>query len=253
MDRRLGCRCRAGPPTDRVAVPERRSAAKSTRGPRWTSPRPYGRACGSRTSSTGSSRSRSTARRPAPPQVSRSDLAVGHYKPINSDRFLNDCHEFIFHFTPQGATTARPPRARSPLPGPVEHRPVAGSGGRHPLPRQHLVHSVRNDPAARPRSPASGDLPGTPSRAVFEAARPLPDRDRDGSVHRPREHGCRVRETRRQFHRGRHRRDVPEGSGASGLQTVKNVRALPERGSARMRKANLRATAASSTRAAAEV
>ena len=32
------------------------------------------------------------------------DLAVGHYKPINSDRFLNDCQEFIFHFTPQGAT-----------------------------------------------------------------------------------------------------------------------------------------------------
>src|SRR5258705_4228492 len=33
------------------------------------------------------------------------DLAVGHYKPINSDRFLNDCHEFIFHFTPGGDTT----------------------------------------------------------------------------------------------------------------------------------------------------
>jgi site-specific DNA-methyltransferase (adenine-specific) len=32
------------------------------------------------------------------------DLAVGHYKPINSNRFLNDCHEFIFHFTPQGST-----------------------------------------------------------------------------------------------------------------------------------------------------
>ena len=32
------------------------------------------------------------------------DLAVGHYKPINSDRFLNDCHEFIFHFTPNGDT-----------------------------------------------------------------------------------------------------------------------------------------------------
>jgi site-specific DNA-methyltransferase (adenine-specific) len=32
------------------------------------------------------------------------DLAVGHYKPINSDRFLNDCHEFVFHFTPAGAT-----------------------------------------------------------------------------------------------------------------------------------------------------
>ena len=33
------------------------------------------------------------------------DLAVGHYKPINSDRYLNDCHEFVFHFTPAGDTT----------------------------------------------------------------------------------------------------------------------------------------------------
>jgi site-specific DNA-methyltransferase (adenine-specific) len=32
------------------------------------------------------------------------DLNVGHYKPINSDRFLNDCHEFVFHFTPAGRT-----------------------------------------------------------------------------------------------------------------------------------------------------
>lgn len=32
------------------------------------------------------------------------DLAVGHYKPINSERFLNDCHEFVFHFTPNGST-----------------------------------------------------------------------------------------------------------------------------------------------------
>ena len=32
------------------------------------------------------------------------DLAVGHYKPINSPRFVNDCHEFLFHFTPEGRT-----------------------------------------------------------------------------------------------------------------------------------------------------
>jgi site-specific DNA-methyltransferase (adenine-specific) len=32
------------------------------------------------------------------------DLAIGHYKPINSERFLNDCHEFIFHLTPEGST-----------------------------------------------------------------------------------------------------------------------------------------------------
>lgn len=27
------------------------------------------------------------------------DVSVGHYKPINSGRFLNDCQEFIFHLT----------------------------------------------------------------------------------------------------------------------------------------------------------
>ena len=31
------------------------------------------------------------------------DIAVGHFKPIVSDRFVNDCHEYIFHFTKQGA------------------------------------------------------------------------------------------------------------------------------------------------------
>ena len=30
------------------------------------------------------------------------DIAVGHFKPIVSDRFLNDCHEYIFHFTKHG-------------------------------------------------------------------------------------------------------------------------------------------------------
>jgi site-specific DNA-methyltransferase (adenine-specific) len=30
------------------------------------------------------------------------DIAVGHFKPVNSRRFLNHCHEFIFHFTKSG-------------------------------------------------------------------------------------------------------------------------------------------------------
>jgi site-specific DNA-methyltransferase (adenine-specific) len=30
------------------------------------------------------------------------DINVGHYKPINSDRFLNDTHEYIFHLTKSG-------------------------------------------------------------------------------------------------------------------------------------------------------
>jgi site-specific DNA-methyltransferase (adenine-specific) len=36
--------------------------------------------------------------------IDRENLAVGHYKPINSRRFVHDCHEFVFHFTPGGET-----------------------------------------------------------------------------------------------------------------------------------------------------
>jgi site-specific DNA-methyltransferase (adenine-specific) len=32
------------------------------------------------------------------------DVAVGHFKPMVSNRFLNDCHEYIFHFTKEGNT-----------------------------------------------------------------------------------------------------------------------------------------------------
>ncbi len=32
----------------------------------------------------------------------RGDIAVGHYKPINGQRFLHDCYEPIFHFTKSG-------------------------------------------------------------------------------------------------------------------------------------------------------
>ena len=30
------------------------------------------------------------------------NVSVGHYKPINSPRYVNDCHEYIFHFTRTG-------------------------------------------------------------------------------------------------------------------------------------------------------
>ncbi len=30
------------------------------------------------------------------------DISVGHYKPINSPRFLNNCHEYIFYLTKHG-------------------------------------------------------------------------------------------------------------------------------------------------------
>jgi site-specific DNA-methyltransferase (adenine-specific) len=31
-------------------------------------------------------------------------ISKGHFKPINSERFLNDCHEHVFHFTKKGET-----------------------------------------------------------------------------------------------------------------------------------------------------
>jgi len=32
------------------------------------------------------------------------DVNMGHYKPVNSDRYLNNAHEYIFHFTRAGST-----------------------------------------------------------------------------------------------------------------------------------------------------
>jgi site-specific DNA-methyltransferase (adenine-specific) len=31
-------------------------------------------------------------------------VSRGHFKPINSPRYLNDCHEYVFHLTPHGRT-----------------------------------------------------------------------------------------------------------------------------------------------------
>lgn len=39
-----------------------------------------------------------TGRRP----VATTTRSFGHFKPINSPRFLNDCHEYVFHFTKSG-------------------------------------------------------------------------------------------------------------------------------------------------------
>ncbi len=35
----------------------------------------------------------------------RDDISVGHYQPVNSDRYLSQCHEHIFHFTPPTGST----------------------------------------------------------------------------------------------------------------------------------------------------
>ena len=100
------------------------------------------------------------------------DLAVGHYKPINSKRFLNDCHEFVFHFSRTGET-------------PIDRRAVgvkyqdksnvtrwqqARLGPA--LPRQHLVPALRHHPEPRQGTAAPGDVPVAAAGVLPEAARP---------------------------------------------------------------------------------
>jgi site-specific DNA-methyltransferase (adenine-specific) len=35
-------------------------------------------------------------------EAATASRSFGHFKPINSPRFLNDCHEYVFHFTKSG-------------------------------------------------------------------------------------------------------------------------------------------------------
>lgn len=35
----------------------------------------------------------------------KGNIAVGHFKPVNSERFVNRCHEYIFHFTKNGTVS----------------------------------------------------------------------------------------------------------------------------------------------------
>jgi site-specific DNA-methyltransferase (adenine-specific) len=177
------------------------------------------------------------------------DLAVGHYKPINSDRYLNDCHEFIFHFTPEGATTVD----RLALGVPYQDQSNIGRwraaadgvrcrGNTWFIPYQTIQRRDRDrpHPATFPaRLPeqclklhglsriqtAMDPFLGLGSTAVACAGLGI---DFIGS-------------------------DIDETYLKEAVQRVKVTRALPERGAARMRKAGLRASASSSARAAAEV
>ena len=92
------------------------------------------------------------------------DLAVGHYKPINSDRFLNDCHEFIFHFTPQGSTALD--RLRS---------------GR----RRIRISRTSRAGAGRPRASAAAATPGSFRTRRFSGAIAI------ARIRRPSRRGCR--------------------------------------------------------------
>ncbi len=157
MDRRLGQRAAARRArAARVAVPERRRQADRSRGRRSTWRRRCGRTCSCRTPSTGSSRSPSRSRSPAPGRGCEDDLAVGHYKPINSKRFLHDCHEFVFHFTPNGTT-------------PLDRQAV---GVRYQ--DQSNVAAGRTPPPACAAAATPGSSPTRRSRAATRTGRTRP-------------------------------------------------------------------------------
>ena len=42
-------------------------------------------------------------------------ISRGHFKPISSPRYLNDCHEYVFHLTPERDDADRSARARCSL------------------------------------------------------------------------------------------------------------------------------------------
>ena len=113
-------------------------------------------------------------RRPAPPPALDRDLAVGHYKPINSDRFVNDCHEFIFHFTPEGRT----PLDRRAIGVPYQDQSNVGrwqSAAPTAAAAATPGSSPTNDPEPRQGPSASGHLPAAPRRVL-----PAPARDGRG-------------------------------------------------------------------------
>ena len=112
------------------------------------------------------------------------DLAVGHYKPINSDRFVNDCHEFVFHFTPVDERRSTGRRSASP----TRTRRTSRAGdrrGESALPRQYLVHPVPDDPEPRQGPAASGDLPSPAPGVLLQTARSAAAGAGDGPVPRP--------------------------------------------------------------------
>ena len=140
------------------------------------------------------------------------DLAVGHYKPINSSRFLNDCHEFVFHFTPEGVTRL------DRLALGVKYQDASNVArwraalGRPPLPRQRLVHPLRDHPEPGKGSPAPGDVPDPPAGVLPPPARAEPRPNRRRSVPRPGRHHRGVRTAGRGCDRHRDRRALPQGS-----------------------------------------
>ena len=99
------------------------------------------------------------------------DHAAGHYKPINSKRYVNDCHEYIFHLTRFGDVEL------DRLAVGVEYQDKSNIGrwsaakGRSAMPGQYLVHSLPDDSEPREGTASPGDVSDQVARDVHPAPR----------------------------------------------------------------------------------
>ena len=217
----------------RVAVPERRrQAVRPLDGARRGAGGPVAPAAAEHHSLDQVDRDR-PGRRPAPPPGLTRDLAVGHYKPINSERFLNDCHEFVFHFTPAGRHAARSAGARRALSGSVERRRAGG-----PAPTASAAAATPGSSPTRRFSGATAtgrirrrSRRGCPSSACGCTACRASELAMDPFTG-AREHGGRLRAARRQLRRRGYRRDRTWKKRSSASRAVATARAARARNGA---------------------
>jgi len=123
----------------------------------------------------------------------------GHFKPINSKRFLNDCHEYIFHFTKSGRVEIE----RLALGVPYQDKPniarwrhTRGSdlrcrGNTWFIPYETIQSRAKG-------TTASGNVSSAISRMVHQAARRVARSDNARPVSRNRKFRCCGAKMRRQ-------------------------------------------------------
>ena len=102
--------------------------------------------------------------------ISIGEESFGHFKPVNSRRYLNHLHEHVFHFTKEGAT----PLDRLAVGVPFKDKSNIARWGharRSPLRRRRVVHPLPDDPLEVAARPPSEPLPGRARRALHQAAR----------------------------------------------------------------------------------
>ena len=148
------------------------------------------------------------------------ELSVGHFKPINSKRFLTDCHEYVFHLTKSG----RVPLDR--LAVGVEYADKSN------IARWAHTRGEARDRRCRGNNwfipyetikSRAADLPRATRRVVHQTSRPAPRprHARPLSRHRPQRH-CRRRMWGGKIHRLRDgRRLFRGGAGAAHAGAVR--------------------------------